>query len=46
MSEAGFQEVVTYVSRHQNTVAQYIEIKPIMHMFLEGKRRLGPRVGI
>ena len=46
MVEAGLQEVETYVSRRQNTVAQYIITRPIMDLFLSSKRRLGPRVAI
>ena len=44
MSEAGFQEVETYVSRRQNTMAQYILTMPIMDLFLAAKQRPGPRV--
>ena len=44
MSEAGFQEVETYLSRRQNTMAQYILTMPIMDLFLAAKQRPGPRV--
>ena len=44
MAEAGLQELETYVSRHQNTVAQYIATRPIMILCLTAKRRPGERV--
>ena len=44
MAEAGLQKVDTYVSLHQNTVAQYISTRPIMDLYLTKKRRPGPRV--
>ena len=44
MVEAGLQEVETYVSHHQNTVAQYIATRPIMDLCLVANRRPGPRV--
>ena len=44
MAEAGLQEVDTYFSHHQNTVAQYIATRPIMDLCLVMKRRTGPRV--
>ena len=44
MAEAGLQEVETYISHHQNTVAQYIATRPIMDLCLAKKRRPGPRV--
>ena len=46
MAESGSQEVETYVSRRQNTVAQYIATRPIMDLFLAAKRRPGPRVAM
>ena len=46
MVEAGLQEVETYVSRCQNTVAQYIATSPIMDMCLSVNRRPRPRVAI
>ena len=39
MAEAGLQEVETYVSRRQNTVAQYIATKPIVDLCLAVDRR-------
>ena len=44
MEEAGMQEVETYLSRHQNTVAQFIATRPIMDLFLVAERRLGPMI--
>ena len=44
MTEAGLQEVETYVSCRQNTVAQYIATRPIMDLFLVAKRRPVPIV--
>ena len=44
ISEAGLQESDTYVSRNQNTVAQYIATRPIMGLFLAAKRRPETRV--
>ena len=44
MADAGLQEVETYVSHHQNTVAQYIATRPIMDLCLVANRRLRPRV--
>ena len=44
MAEAVLQEVETYVSRRQNTVAQFIVTRPIMHLCLSVERRPGPRV--
>ena len=46
MAEAGLQEVETNVSSHQNTVAHYIEIRPIMDLYLAAKERPGPRVAM
>ena len=46
MAEAGLQEVETYVSRRQNTVAQYIATRLIMDLCLAAKRRPGPRVAM
>ena len=43
MAKAGFQEVETYVSLRQNTMAQYIATRPIMDLCLAEKRRPGPR---
>ena len=44
MAEAGLQEVDTYVSHRQNTVAQYILTRPIMELCLAAERRPGKRV--
>ena len=44
MTEAGLREVETYVSRHHNTVEQYIATRPVMELCLEAKRRPGPKV--
>ena len=44
MAETGLQEVDTYVSRHQNTVAQFIATSTIMYLCLAAERRLGSRV--
>ena len=44
MSEAGMQEVETYVSRRQNTVAQFIATRPIMDLCLAAERIPGPRI--
>ena len=44
MEEAGLQEADTYVSRRQNTVAQYIATRPIMDLCPAEKRNPGPRV--
>ena len=44
MSEAGFQEVETYVSRCQNTVVQFIATRPIMNLCLAVERGAGSRV--
>ena len=46
MAGAGLQEVETYVSRRQNTEAQYIVTRPIMDLCLVAKRRPGPRVAM
>ena len=46
MAEVELQEVETYVSRRQITVAQYIETRPIMELCLVAKQRPGPRVEI
>ena len=46
MAEAGFQEVETYISRRQKTVAQYISTKTIMDLCIAEKRRPGPRLAM
>ena len=40
MTEAGLQEVDTYISFCQNTVVQYIVTRPIIDLCLAEKRRL------
>ena len=32
MEEAGFEEMIAYVLKRQNTVVQYIFMQPIMHL--------------
>ena len=44
MAEVVLQEVDTYVSRHQNTVVQFIVTSLIMDLCLVEERRLGKRV--
>ena len=44
MVEALLQEFDTYITRHHNTVAQYIATRPIMDMCLVAEQRLGTRV--
>ena len=44
MTEAVMQKVETYVSRHQNTVAQCIATRPIMELCMMEERRPGPRI--
>ena len=44
MEETGLEEAETYVTRRQNTVAQYIEIQPITDLCLEMERCRGARV--
>ena len=44
MDEAGLQELENYVSCHQNTVTQLIEIRPIMDLFMVAERRPGSQV--
>ena len=44
MTEAVVQEVETYVSRLQNTVAQCITTRPIMDLCMVAERRQGPRI--
>ena len=44
MPEAGLQEVVTYVSHIQNTVAQLITTMTIVDLCMAEKRKLGPRI--
>ena len=44
MEAADLQDVDTYVSRRQNTSAQYIAGRPIIDLYLAAKWRLSPRV--
>ena len=44
MAEAGLQEVKTYVSCHQITVAQFIVTRPIIDLCLVVVWRTGSRV--
>ena len=41
MAEAGLQEVATYVSRFQNTLAQFIATRTIMELCLAADKRPG-----
>ena len=42
--EAGFEGIRKYVTRRQNTVAQYIATRPIMDLCERSTRRPGARV--
>ena len=44
MSEAGLQEVETYISCLHNTVAQFIATVTIIDLFMAEERRPGSRV--
>ena len=44
MAEAVLQEVHTYVSRLQNTVAYVIATRPIMDLCMASERRPGTRI--
>ena len=44
MEESGLKDMETYISRRQNTVAQFIATSPIMDLCLAAERRLGPQV--
>ena len=44
MEEAGLLEVENYVSRHQNTVTQFIATRTILDLCLVEERRMGSRV--
>ena len=44
MAEARLQEVEIYVSRLQNTAAQFIATRPIMELCLAAERRPEPRI--
>ena len=41
MEEAGFEEIGVYITRRQNTIAQYIAMRPIMDLFEICVWRLG-----
>ena len=42
--QAGLEEVETYITWIQNTVAQYIAMQPIMELGEEAERRMGVQV--
>ena len=44
MVEAGFEGIGTYITRRQNTVAQYIAKRSIMDFCERAARRMGVRV--
>ena len=44
MTEEILQEMETYVSCHQNTVAQFIVTRPILNLCMEADRILGPMI--
>ena len=44
MTEAGVQEVETYITLHKNTLTQFITTRPIMDLCLVAAHRLGVRV--
>ena len=44
MGEAGFEGIGKYITRRQNTVAQYIVTQPIMDLCERSARRMGERV--
>ena len=41
MRESGLEEMETYISRRNNTVAKFIATRPILDLFLEAERRPG-----
>ena len=41
MAKSGLQKVMAYISRRQNTVAQFIATMPIMDLFMVEDRRPG-----
>ena len=41
MAESGFEEIGTYVTRRQNTVAQYIATRPILDLCERSVQRKG-----
>ena len=44
MAESGFEEIWIYITRRQNTVAQYISTRPILDLCERSVWRLGARV--
>ena len=44
MQVLGLEEIDTYISRHQNTFAQYILTWTILDLFLESEQRSGLKV--
>ena len=44
MAEAGFEWIRKYITRRQNTVAQYIATRPILDLCERSTRRPGARV--
>ena len=44
LAMVGLEEVGVYISRHQDTVAQYIPNRPIMDLCLAAERNLGMRL--
>ena len=46
MVESGFEGIGTYITRRQNTVAQYIATQPIMDLCERSARRTGARVSM
>ena len=44
MKEAGLTDVQTYINRRQNTVAQYIAMRPFLDLCKGAKQREGARV--
>ena len=46
MGEAGFEEIRKFVTRRQNTVAQYIPTRPMLDLYERSTRRPGARVSL
>ena len=44
MAEAGFERIITYITRRQNTVIQYIATQPILDLCERSARRPGVSV--
>ena len=44
MDEAVLQEMDTHISRHQNTVTQFIATSPIINLCLAAYQRSGSRI--